>query len=92
MALLLISIVRTDVLSAWERDVPEDAPNVFVVNIQPSQVEPFAARLEADSIDSNGLFPMVRARLIAHNGERLLEAESADDHQLRELSRSPAKW
>lgn len=83
MALLLISIVRTDVLSAWERDVPQNAPNVFIVNIQPSQVEPFAARLDADSIETNGIFPMVRARLIAHNDGRLLEDENADDHQRR---------
>jgi len=35
MALLLIAIVRVDILSAWERDLPDDAPNVFVLNIQP---------------------------------------------------------
>lgn len=87
MALLLISIVRTDVLSAWERDVPADAPNVFVVNIQPSQVESFGQRLEADSIESKGLFPMIRARLVAHNEERLLESEAADERQQRRARR-----
>lgn len=87
MALLLISIVRTDVLSAWERDVPENAPNVFVVNIQPSQVDGFAERLEADSIDSQGLFPMVRARLVAHNDERLMEREEQDERDRRQARR-----
>lgn len=87
MALLLISIVRTDVLSAWERDVPEDAPNVFVVNIQPSQVEPFSRKLDAEGIETQGLFPMIRARLIAHNGEPLLEQKQTDGHQQRHARR-----
>lgn len=87
MALLLISIVRTDVLAAWEQDVPQNAPNVFVVNVQPSQAEGFAARLEADGIDQQGLFPMVRARLVAHNDERLLDIENPDDQDRRRARR-----
>ncbi len=87
MALLLISIVRTDVLSAWERDVPQNAPNVFVVNIQPSQVEAFGERLEADSIDAQGLFPMIRARMVAHNDERLLEREQQSERERRRARR-----
>jgi len=46
MALLLIAIVRVDILAAWEQDLPPDAPNVFVLNIQPDQTEGFAARLD----------------------------------------------
>ena len=87
MALLLIAIVRVDLLAAWERDLPEDAPNVFVINIQPEQVEPFAARLEAQGIESAGIEPMVRARLVAHNGEPVL-AEPGDEEQARRARRS----
>jgi len=83
MALLLITIVRTDVLSAWERDVPANTPNVFVVNIQPAQVEPFAARLKEQSIDSRGLFPMIRARLVAHNDESIIQQGEVDERQRR---------
>lgn len=83
MALLLISIVRVDLLSAWERDLPEDAPNVFVVNIQPDQVEGFAAQLESQGIVSTGIYPMVRARLIAHNGESVVNDESTEREQRR---------
>lgn len=71
MALLLISFVRVDLLAAWEREVPEDAPNVFVVNVAPEQVEGFAERLEGQGIDAE-LAPMVRARLVAHDGEPVL--------------------
>lgn len=87
MALLLISIVRTDVLAAWERDVPEDAPNVFVVNIQPTQVEGFGKQLESQGIETSGIFPMIRARLVAHNDERLLEKPDSGDHEQRHARR-----
>ncbi len=89
MALLLISIVRVDLLAAWERDVPEDAPNVFVVNIQPDQTDGFAARLDAQGIDSEGLFPMVRARLVSHDGEPVLgdDPSAADEGDRRSARR-----
>lgn len=80
MALLLIAIVRVDLLAAWERDLPDDAPNVFVVNIQKDQVEPFGERLDAQGIETNGIAPMVRARLVSHNGEPVLE-DTGNEHQ-----------
>jgi len=86
MALLLIAIVRVDVLDAWERDIPEDAPNVFVVNIQPDQVEGFDQRLNSQDIDVAGIFPMVRARLVSHNGEPTIR-DVGDSRQQRRARR-----
>lgn len=83
MALLLISIVRVDLLAAWEQDLPEDAPNVFVVNIQPDQVQGFAAQLESQGIQSTGIYPMVRARLVAHNGESVLGNDATEREERR---------
>lgn len=39
-ALLLLTLVRADLLDNWRRMAPPDAPNRFVVNIQPD----FSAR------------------------------------------------
>ena len=83
MALLLISIVRVDLLAAWEQDLPEDAPNVFVVNIQPDQVDGLAAQLESQGISNTGIYPMVRARLVAHNGESVLDSASTERQERR---------
>lgn len=83
MALLLISIVRVDVLKAWEQDLPEDAPNVFVVNLQPPQVEPFEKKMEALGISHPGVSPLIRARLVSMNGKKWLRDENDDDHQRR---------
>ncbi len=86
MALLLIAIVRVDVLDAWEQDIPENAPNVFVVNIQPDQVDGFDARLKQQNIDVAGIFPMVRARLVSHNGVATI-TDSEDSRQQRRARR-----
>lgn len=83
MALLLISIVRVDLLSAWEQDLPANAPNVFVVNIQPDQVEGFAAQLESQNIETTGIHPMVRARLIAHNGQSVVSTATTERERRR---------
>lgn len=86
MALLLISIVRVDILAAWQQDLPADAPNVFVVNIQPDQVQGFADQLASQGIETTGIHPMVRARLVAHNGEPIA-TEGASDRELRRARR-----
>lgn len=83
MALLLISIVRVDLLAAWEQDLPDDAPNVFVVNIQPDQVDDLAAQLDKQGIENTGIHPMVRARLIAHNGESVLTDDATEREERR---------
>ncbi len=83
MALLLIAIVRVDILAEWERDLPVDAPNVFVVNIQPDQVDGLRQRLADQGIDHNGLFPMVRARLLAHNGVAVMSENATEQQQRR---------
>lgn len=86
MALLLIAIVRVDVLEAWERDIPDNAPNVFVVNIQPDQVDGLSARLSSQEIDVAGIFPMVRARLVSHNGIATV-SEEGNRRQQRQARR-----
>ena len=35
MVLLLLTIVRNDILSEWRQSLPEDAPNYFMLNIEP---------------------------------------------------------
>ena len=39
MVLLLLSTVRTDLLDNWQRTLPADAPNYFIVNVQSEQVQ-----------------------------------------------------
>src|SRR5262245_12363383 len=71
MALLLLTVTRTDLVNAWRRAAPPDAPNRFIINIQPDQVDPIAQRLRDAKITDAPIHPMIRGRLISRNGEAL---------------------
>jgi putative ABC transport system permease protein len=47
MALLLLTVVRGDLMRNWRASLPPDAPNHFVVNVLPDQVEGVRAALKA---------------------------------------------
>lgn len=87
MALLLLTVIRTDLVSAWRRAAPPDAPNRFIVNIQPDQVVPLAARLRAAGIAEAPIYPMVRGRLIAINGKPVGPESYANERAQRLVDR-----
>lgn len=84
MALMLLTVTRNELLSSWQQASPVDAPNRFVLNIQPDQQEAFAAMLAEAGIDGVELYPMIRARLIAVNGTPI-GPERYDDERARRL-------
>jgi putative ABC transport system permease protein len=67
MALLLLTLVRGDLLRNWRASLPADAPNVFLINILPDQIEGMHALLERELRADVPLYPMVRGRLVAVN-------------------------
>jgi putative ABC transport system permease protein len=87
MALMLLTVVRGDLLSAWERQLPKDAPNRFVINIQPDQRAPIAAFFEKRGLQAPLVEPMVRGRLTAINGKPTKPLSGGlEDEQARRLS------
>ncbi|MFA9273266.1 MAG: ABC transporter permease [Candidatus Aquirickettsiella gammari] len=69
MALLLLTVVRSDLIAAWKQSTPADAPNHFVINIQPAQKSDIASRIE--SFTTAQIYPMIRGRLIQINDQVL---------------------
>ncbi len=69
MVLLLLTMTRTDLLAGWQNTMPPDAPNTFLINIQPDQRLPVQTRLQQAGIKQVVLAPMVRGRLVAINGK-----------------------
>jgi len=63
MALLLLSVVRTDLMAAWRDKLPADAPNHFLINIQPTEHEALEALLNDRGMRHAGVLPMIRGRL-----------------------------
>ncbi|HET7793664.1 MAG TPA: FtsX-like permease family protein [Rhizobacter sp.] len=87
LALCLLVLLRTDLISAWRQATPPDAPNRFVINVQPEQGEAFLARLRADGVSKFDWYPMIRGRLIAINGKPASTDDYADDRAKRLLDR-----
>jgi putative ABC transport system permease protein len=85
--LLLLTFIRGDLLEAWRTKLPQDAPNRFVVNIQPEQVRPLAQFLAQNGVAAPTSFPMVRARLTAINGRAVGAADYADERAKRQIDR-----
>jgi putative ABC transport system permease protein len=86
MALLLLTAVRGDLIDGWRQAVPADAPNRFVVNIQPEQVEAVRSALLAQGVSAE-LVPMVRGRLMRINGAEVGAANYSDERAQRLVER-----
>lgn len=67
MVLLLLLVVRNDVLNAWRKSLPPDAPNQFLVNISPDRANELKQFFVDHGIKQPELVPMMRARLVKIN-------------------------
>ncbi len=85
MALLLLTVVRGDLMQNWRQSIPPDAPNHFVINVLPDQVQGVRAALKALGGRDTVLYPMVRGRLVGVNGAPL-DAARFDDPRARRLA------
>ncbi|MBV8659284.1 MAG: ABC transporter permease [Burkholderiales bacterium] len=74
MALMLLTVVRNDLLSAWQNTIPPDAPNRFIVNIQPEQRAALAQRFADAGLDKPVFAPMIRSRLLKIGNRPVSEA------------------
>src|SRR5476649_1984373 len=73
MALLVLTVVRGDLMTAWRNATPPDAPNRFIINIQPEQRADIAVRLAHAGVLEAPQYPMIRGRLTAVNGAPVTE-------------------
>lgn len=87
MALLLLTVVRTDLIEGWRRASPPDAPNRFAINIQPGQEPGVVAALTRGGIGKVELYPMIRGRLVAINGRPVGAADYEGERARRLVDR-----
>jgi putative ABC transport system permease protein len=87
MALFLLVLLRTDLISSWRQATPADAPNRFVINIMPEQGSAFQQALNRSGVRDYDWFPMVRGRLIAINGQAITPTRYSDTRAQRLVER-----
>ena len=87
MVLLLLTLVRTDLLTEWQGRLPDQAPNRFLINIQPEQVAAISTFLGERLTTPITLYPMVRGRLAAINGTEVSEVTVEGERAQRLVAR-----
>ncbi len=87
MALLLLTLIRGDLLRTWRATLPPDAPNTFLINIQPDQLPALQPFLETRGVRSSALYPMVRGRLVELNGRAVSPRDYVDERAQRLVDR-----
>ena len=83
--LLLLTLIRGDLLDTWRQVAPEDAPNRFIINIQPDQRAPLGEYFAAHGFEVPEILPMIRGRLVAINGEPV-DPDAYEDRRTRRLA------
>ena len=87
LALMLLVLLRTDLVDSWRKATPPDAPNRFIINIQPEQGEAFKKALSDGGVSQYDWYPMIRGRLVAVNGKPVAPDDYVDDRAKRLVDR-----
>ena len=87
LALVLLVLLRTDLISSWRKATPPDAPNRFVINVMPEQSDAFQKMLNDAGVARFDWYPMIRGRLVAVNGRTVTPDDFAEDRAKRLLDR-----
>jgi len=87
LALVLLVLLRTDLINSWRKATPVNAPDRFVINIQPDQTQAFRASLKQAGVTGYDWYPMIRGRLVAVNGNAVSPSDYTDDRAKRMVDR-----
>lgn len=87
LALVLLVLLRTDLISSWRQATPPDAPNRFVINVMPDQAEGFQRTLREAGVRRYDWYPMIRGRLVAVNDRAVGPADYTEDRAKRLVDR-----
>lgn len=67
LGLILVG-VKTSLLADWQQQLPDDAPNHYLFNVQVDQIDRINAATDELKISKSDWYPMVRGRVVSVNG------------------------
>jgi putative ABC transport system permease protein len=85
MVLLLLTSVRTELMTEWQATLPASAPNHFLINIQPAERDALGAMLVGAGVAAPPFTPLVRARISHVNGTPVADYPALTDRGRNEL-------
>ncbi len=88
MLILSIQFIPSDLLDFINKNSPENAPDFFLIDIQPDQVRRFKAILnQTSAAEITGLIPIIRSRLYSVAGKRVNQMKFGNDRTKRFFNR-----
>jgi putative ABC transport system permease protein len=87
LALVLLVLLRTDLISSWRKATPTNAPDRFVINVQPDQTQAFQDKLSQVGVKDYDWYPMIRGRLVAVNNREVSPLDYTDERAKRLVDR-----
>ncbi|WP_445428854.1 ABC transporter permease [Alishewanella sp. HL-SH05] len=76
---LLLYFVRAELIGQWQQQIPEGAPNHFLVNVSEAQRSQLADFAKAHQLQSEPFYPVVRGRLVQVNQEQMRDEATKED-------------
>ncbi|MDO6686474.1 MULTISPECIES: ABC transporter permease [unclassified Agarivorans] len=75
---LVVWVIQQDLISEWQQQLPEGAPNHFMYNISEPQKPLINARFENENVELTEMFPMLRGRLVSINDEAVSQQREGE--------------
>lgn len=93
--MLFLVVLKNDMISDWQMQIPADAPNMYIINIAEQEVAPIKQFFEDKGITHEAFYPVFNGRIDAVNGEEFArrmskqEGEEKDDDAREGVRREP---
>ncbi|BDX06144.1 ABC transporter permease [Planctobacterium marinum] len=81
MLLLVVLVMRNDMIQQWRDQLPQGTPNYFMANITEAQKPVMEAHFAQRDVQTETFYPVVRARFVAVNGERVNTQITKEDEE-----------
>ncbi|GAB2694650.1 ABC transporter permease [Aliiglaciecola aliphaticivorans] len=88
MLLLVVLVMRNDMVSQWRDQLPEGTPNYFMSNITEQQRPGLEQHFTQLGVETDVFYPVVRARFVSINGEKIRTEISKEDEEQKDSGRN----
>lgn len=82
IAIIVLSLLRNELFTQWQKSLPKNTPNYFAINIAQSDITSLSRFFNTYQIKFEAFYPIVKGRLIKLNGKPIMTAvpEEARGH------------